>query len=364
MPSVDFPALSPEEMQQRLTPPREAVRVVIDTDARNEIDDQFALTWALLSQDKLHIEGVYAAPFSFGIHREDLLQADAIRRQNGPRNQQEARLLERFASWLNGLDSVGVRPEDVRFNTPEEGMEGSYEEIRRVFEKLQQDPDGLTFRGSPGYLESLDRPIPSPAAEHLVERALAEPDTPLYVVAIGCLTNVASALLMAPEIIRNIVVLWTSGYPSGCHRPNDSSFNLVQDLLAARLLFDCGVPHVYLPGFHIGAQLRLSLPEMETWVRGKGAIGDYLYWLYTHNPICEQRGITGHFGRTWIIWDMINIAWLLNPDWAPTDLLPSPVLADDLTWRREPGRHLMREAYDIDRDGIFRDFFRKLESAP
>ena len=104
---------------------------------------------------------------------------------------------------------------------------------------------------------------------------------------------------------------------------------------------------------------------METWVRGRGAIGDYLYHLYTHNPIYAQRGIQGHFGRSWVIWDIINIAWLLNPDWVPTDLLPSPLLNQDLTWTRLTGaRHLMRGAYDINRDAIFRDFFRKLEKAP
>ncbi len=45
-------------------------------------------------------------------------------------------------------------------------------------------------------------------------------------------------------------------------------------MLASRLLFECGVPVVYHPGFYVGAQLKISLPEMEAWVRGRGAIGD------------------------------------------------------------------------------------------
>ena len=36
---------------------------------------------------------------------------------------------------------------------------------------------------------------------------------------------------------------------------------LEQDLRATQLVFDSGVPLVYLPGYHVGAQLRLSLPE-------------------------------------------------------------------------------------------------------
>ena len=50
---------------ERLAEPRSPVRLVIDTDAANEIDDQFALAWALLSPRELRLEAVYAAPFSF-----------------------------------------------------------------------------------------------------------------------------------------------------------------------------------------------------------------------------------------------------------------------------------------------------------
>ncbi|MEM7802784.1 MAG: hypothetical protein AAF633_26580, partial [Chloroflexota bacterium] len=140
--------------------------------------------------------------------------------------------------------------------------------------------------------------------------------------------------------------------------------NLMQDIPASQMIFDSGVPHVYLPGFYIGEQLKISLPEMERWVKGSGKIGEYLFHLYTHNPIHRQRGITDLFGRTWVIWDIINIAWLLNPDWVASELFPSPVLTDDLYWAHPPDRHLMREAIMINRDGIYRDFLRKLETAP
>ena len=56
--------------------PAGRIRCVIDTDTRNEIDDQFALAWALLSQDKLDIAGIYAAPYSF-LRRWEALRAAA-----------------------------------------------------------------------------------------------------------------------------------------------------------------------------------------------------------------------------------------------------------------------------------------------
>ena len=77
MPTHRFPKLSESEMRQRLQPPQGPVRVVIDTDTANEIDDQYALAWALLSQDQLKIEGMYAEPYSFQMFSEGLLRAYA-----------------------------------------------------------------------------------------------------------------------------------------------------------------------------------------------------------------------------------------------------------------------------------------------
>jgi inosine-uridine nucleoside N-ribohydrolase len=345
-----------------LEPPQGNIRLILDTDTYNEIDDQYAITWALLSQDVLEIEGVLAEPYSHRHHREPLRQAYELLKAD-PQAELPAPLRPYRRSAANMIAN-GMNPFDIRYEDPDEGMELSYQEIVKVFNLLNENPDGKAFRGSPDYLTSLDQPIRSPAAEYLIERALADDDRPLYVAAIGCLTNLASAILIEPEIITRMVVLWTSTYPSCVtlnHRP---SLNLVQDILASQLIFDCGVPHVFLPGYYVGEQLKLSLPDMETWVRGRGKIGDYLYYLYTHNPIHPMQGINDHFGRTWVIWDVINIAWLLNAEWVPSQLVRSPILTDDLYWKHEDRRHWMREAYGIDRDAIFRDFFRKLEKAP
>ena len=71
---VNFPQISPEQRLAMLAPPTGQVRVVIDTDAKNEIDDQFALAWAFLSQDILKIEGVYAAPYSLQYRLDGLIR--------------------------------------------------------------------------------------------------------------------------------------------------------------------------------------------------------------------------------------------------------------------------------------------------
>lgn len=323
----DFPRHPDEWYHQRLAEPAGAVRIVIDTDAANEIDDQFALAWALLSPKKLRVEAVYAAPFSFAHRRSSLPKAPA---------------------------------DAPPFNAPGIGMRRSHEEILRVFDRLGLDAEGRVFAGSDGYLVLPTEARRSAAVDHLIALARsAAADQPLYVVALGCVTNIASALLLAPDIVDRIVVVWTSGYPSHALHVNDS-LNLEQDMAASRVLLDSGVPHVYLPGFHVGAQLRLSLAEMEVHVRGRGAIGDYLHELFTHNPLWSIYEVDNRQPYSWVIWDVICIAWLLNPRWVPSELVRTPRLGDDRRWRADPGRHLMREGYAVQRDALFNDFFSRL----
>lgn len=354
-----FIPLDPALMKERLRLPKGPVRLLIDTDTANEIDDQYAIAWALLSPEHMTIEAVTAEPFSFAHHRSELLAAEkALLSGEAP----EEHMVGGLQGWAKRLHKIGRSAEDVNFVSAAEGMELSYQEILTIYEKLGMDPKGMVHRGSAGYLTSYDEPLKTDAAEVIIDLAKSG-DSPLYIAAMGCVTNIASALLMAPEIAKDIVVIWTSAYPS--HAPHNvrPSLNLVQDVLSSRLLFDSGVPHVYLPGYHVGAQLKISLPEMEKFVKGQGAIGDYLHHLYTHNPLHEMFGITDASQSTWVIWDIINIAWLIDPSWVPTFLTTTPVLTEDLFWEKDPSRHMMLEAYDVNRDAIFIDLYAKLAAA-
>ncbi|MCU0762076.1 MAG: nucleoside hydrolase [Hydrogenophaga sp.] len=322
---------TPAWFQQRLAVPTGPVRVVIDTDAANEIDDQFALAWALRRPDRLNIAGLYATPFSFAHRRPLLPQAPAG---------------------------------DPAFAPPDVGMERSFVEIHRMLDVLG-DPHSRAakarvFRGSLGYLPAPQQPLHSEAVDHLIATAREHGpnDPPLYVMALGCVTNIASALLLAPDLVDRIVVVWTSGFPSHAPWPN-TSLNLEQDLWASQHLFDCGVPLVYLPGYHVGAQLRLSTPEAERHLQGRGPVGNELHRLFTHNPLWSILGQTGAEPYSWVIWDIICVAWLLQPDWVPSGLVASPRLGDDLRWVADASRPPMREAWGVQRDAIFSAFFRE-----
>ncbi|MEA3408714.1 MAG: nucleoside hydrolase [Chloroflexota bacterium] len=301
---VTFPKLTTEERESLLEPPRGQASIILDTDTYNEIDDQFALVYALLS-DNLEIKGVHAAPFH-----------------------------------------------NVRSSGPADGMEKSYQEILHILEMMEYADTIPALRGSTTYLPSHIEPVPSPAAERLAEEALSHEDEPLYVLTIGAITNVASALLMEPEIIRHIVIVWLGGQPY--YWPTAKEFNLRQDVPAAQVVFDSGVPLVHIPCKNVAEHLRTTLPEMQAYVRGQGAVGDYLYQIFK-----DHR--EDHFAHSKVIWDVSTVAYMNEPQWVPTALRPSPVLLDDVTWgEADATRHRIRAAYDVDRDAIFRDLFCKL----
>ena len=353
---TQFPHISDERRMEMLAPQPGRVRVLIDTDAANEVDDQFAITWGLLSPDRLDIEAIVAAPFSRAYFREPLLAA-----ARADVDDSTAGEVDDIAAWLHRLRAAGIEPEDVEFETTAEGMEMSFAEIGTIMGHLGMSSDGVAFRGADRFMESPDDIVDSEGARRIIEAAMADDDRLLHVVAIGAVTNIAAALLMEPEIITRMVVSWTSGYPTFVRFSNSPSMNLVQDQHASRLLFDSGVPLLYLPGYYIGEQLVMSLPESERWVDGRGQIGSYLHYLYTHNRLRAQRLVEPFPGQSWVCWDFINFAWLIDPTWVPTAFVPTPTLDAELKWQHLPGRPLMSEATDVDRDAVYRNFFRKLD---
>lgn len=355
-----FPTLSPTTYEHRLARPRRGARVIIDTDTANEIDDQYALTWVLLSPDRLTLQGVTAVPFSFVHHRDNLI-TNYDKLKDNMANADDS-FMGGFGNWEKRLVQQNIDPRDLLFTDVTQGAELSYQEILRVFDKCHMESHNKVFRGSPTYLPDFNSPVDSESAHFIIEQARAsDPDDPLYILAMGAATNIASALLMAPDIIEKIVVVWTSAFPSYAPFHNGASLNLVQDIPASQILFASGVPHVYLPGYHVGAQLKISLPEMERFVQGQGNIGNYLHHLYTHNPLHTLFAITNTETKTWVIWDIINVAWMLSGDYVSDFITQSPILGDDTLWQYPSQSHPMREAYDINRDAIFEDFYQCLQ---
>jgi inosine-uridine nucleoside N-ribohydrolase len=231
-------------------------------------------------------------------------------------------------------------------------MEKSYQELLKIRSHLPEMASVPIYRGSEDYLPDAQTAAESEAARNLVERAMASPDDdPLYVVAIGAITNVASAILMEPRIIEKIVVVWLGGH--ALHWPTAKEFNLRQDLHASRIVLNSGVPLVLVPCLGVASHLTTTLSEVRDHVKDKGAIGSYLYETF---ETCSKD----HFGYSRVIWDISAIAYLINGDWLPNELVHSPHLSEDFRWSTDAMRHFIRYVHYIHRDRVFKDLFNKL----
>ncbi len=304
---MNFPIMSESRRIEMLQPPKAPVRMVLDTDTYNEIDDQFAVVHAILSPEQLNLEAIYAAPFH-----------------------------------------------NNRSTNPEDGMEKSFDEIIRLLDFLEVKSDGFVHKGSRSFLSDGDTPLHSDAVSDVIKRATVNTDDTLYVVAIGAITNVASAILLEPEIIKNIVVVWLGGNP--LYWPHTREFNLAQDIHAARVVFNSGVPLVHLPARGVVSHLLTTVSEMERYVQGQGKIGDYLVKIF-------KEYHKDHFAWSKVIWDISATAYLVNSSWVPTELVHSPILTDYPSWSFDNSRHFIRTASSINRDAIFGDLFKKLRNA-
>ena len=294
---------------RRLEKPKGRVDVVIDTDTYNEIDDQYALSYLIKSDEKLDLKAIYAAPF--------------------------------FNEKSTG---------------PADGMEKSYREIMNVLTLLErEDLKEHVYRGSTEYMPSETEPVISDAAKDLAERAMNYTEEhPLYVVAIAAITNVASALLLNPDIKNRIVLIWLGG--NATNWPDNKEFNLYQDVAGARIVFGCGVPLVQLPCMGVVSAFTTSGPELEYHLRGKNKLCDYLVNVTT----TEAAACNG--GPVWTrpIWDVTAVAWLLDGDFEEDCLIHSPIPEYDNRYAFDNNRHFIKYVYHIKRDKLFADLFAKL----
>jgi hypothetical protein len=299
-------ALSDAVRINLLQPPRGRIRAVLDTDTFNEIDDQFALTQLLLSSDRISTEAIYAAPFH-----------------------------------------------NARSDSAEHGMELSHAEILRLLERLGHRPEGFVFRGVREFVGSQKQARNAEAVDDLVRRARASnPSDPLYVIAIAAISTIASALLKAPDIIDRVVVIWLGGH--ALEWPDLREFNLIQDVGGAQVLFESQVPLVLVPCRGVASHLVATIPEFERYVEPAGPIGAFLSQRF------KEYGAGRPPGWSKVIWDMAAIAWLIEPDWCPSVLVPTPILTDNATWSTDAGRPLMRYVRQIDRNAVMSDFYAKL----
>lgn len=279
--------------------------IILDTDTFNEIDDQYALAYAMLSRDTVELLAVTAAPFS-----------------------------------------------NSRAATPAYGVEQSYNEALRIRNFVDPASTVPVYMGSKTYLHSKSEPVESDAANAIVELVRGREEL-TYIVAVGAITNVASAILKAPDIVEKAVVIWLGGH--ALHFKNNHEFNLYQDVPAAQVVFDSGIPFVQIPCCGVCTEFLTTIHELRHYLAGKNDLCNYLVELtdaYLNRP--------GKVVYSKVIWDVTAVAAIARPDTLDMVEIPRPIVTDNELYAFDMGRPSYLYVRRIKRDTLYLDLFDKL----
>jgi purine nucleosidase len=281
-------------------------RVIINTDAKNEADDQFAIVHALLSPS-LDVRGLIAA--HFGTSRSDRSMEES---------REEIDLL---------LALMGLEQQVIVANGATTGI-----------------PDEQTPRDSEG------------AQLIIAESKRATAREPLFVAFLGPLTDMASAILLDPDIVHcDVVVIWIGGVGyGGVQAFPRVEFNLGNDIAAANVVYDSGITVWQVPS-NVYSQVSVSYAELEEKIGGTSKLADYLIsqmvdWnrSYWPEPI-ESRSLG----------DSPAISLMLYPWGGSFRMTPAPRFGQEGHYVPGSG-HPIRVVESVDVRFLLEDMFAKI----
>jgi len=261
-------ALAAERPAAPWPPPTGQLRVIIDTDTANEIDDQYALALALGSPERIRLEGIVAAHF-------------------------------------------GLRGGS-------EGIQKSYLEAQATLERAGMTGKIPLKRGSDPFVYR-DRVPPSEGLDFIIEKAkTATPEAPLWLVLLGPATDAAAALLKEPAIADRLVVFWhgRTQWPVRCW-----NFNAYNDTKAAQFLFE--IPSRFIL-FDTGTYLRIPMEESGRRFAPLGPLGRYLQEIRSRRPeyMTPAKGF----------YDLGDVAGLVDPGCVRWERTAAPTVDHDLRY--------------------------------
>lgn len=275
------------------------IRVILDTDAACEADDQYAIVHALLTP-RFEIKGIIAEQFD----------KDA----------------------------------------GEETINKSYAEILKLLALMKMDGVNV-LHGSPALQDEKDAPM-SEGVELIIKEAMKEDERPLFVLCQGAITNVAAVLNKAPEIADKFICIWIGGgfYPKG-----GWEFNLLNDYHAANVVFKSALElwQVPMDGY---TRMQVGYAELQTKVMPCGEVGQYLF------DEMQELGMKADWisGEAWSLGDSPAIGLALNPGCGHFEVRNAPLVNEKGEYIGEAD-HLIRVYHEIDSRYILEDFFAKLK---
>jgi inosine-uridine nucleoside N-ribohydrolase len=306
------------EAAEETAKPLPGIRLIFDTDANNELDDQHAMAYLFFNGPLFQVEAVTVnATSSGGNIEEHYREAARI---------MELCLVDGQIPLLKGADK-------------------SFEEIRGQL-------------GTPGY-------DGEEAIEAIIAAARKPGEEPLIVLAVGKLTNVALALEKAPDIANKMRVVWLgSNYPAPGEYNQDNDIPSMNYVLGTEVPFEMvtvrygdpsGSSAVAVSKATIMEKMPGLGPTIARPITGRhggyfNTFGDYSVDLFQHIDYYDDP-------PTRALFDMVAVAILKHPEWGSTQEVPAPVYQDG-QWVAQPDNPRKIIVWEhFNKEAMLEDFF-------
>ncbi|MDW7694823.1 nucleoside hydrolase [Flammeovirgaceae bacterium SG7u.111] len=296
------------------------IPILIDTDANNELDDQHALAYAFFNGDVFDVVGVTVNVTNNGGGIE-----------------------EQFEEAERVMQLCGVEGKIPLYS----GASASFEEIRSSINDANYDG--------------------SDAVEFIIAEARKLRKQKLVLLPVGKLTNIALALIKAPDIKDKVRIVWL-----GSNYPEPGEYNLENDIPSMNYILDQDVPFEMVMvryGKSSGSDaVRATPAEIADKMPGAGPtsepiegrhggaftnFGDYAVDLFEHIDLHGNPPSRALF-------DMVAVAIVKNPSWGEANEIPAPIMVEK-KWEERPENERSIIIWEnFDSPAITEDFYETM----
>jgi len=282
-------------------PPEARQRVIVNTDAKNEADDQYAIVHAILTP-------------SFELH--------------------------------------GIIPAHFGDRKSATSLQDSHDETMKLLQLMDLEGDVRVEDGAAHAMPDEETPVDSAGARLIIDEAMKDDPRPLHVAFYGPITEMASALLLEPAIAeRNVRVIWIGGgaWPNG-----GREYNLSNDIHAANVVMKSNLTVWQVPR-HTYRTMSVTYAELIEKVYPHGAIGKYLVeQLLEHNAATQPHMEYRSLG------DSPCIGIIMDPECGRWSWRPAPIFDEQMHYLHT-GQYRPIRVYDqVNTRFIHEDLWAKL----
>ncbi len=294
------------------------IKVIIDSDANNELDDQHAIAYALFNSDVFDVLGV----------------------------------------TVNNTRSGG-------------GIDGQYREAQRVMKLCKAHGVIPLLKGAQGNYDKIVKTVKDKdfdghaAVDFIIRSARAAEKDKLVLLPVGKLTNVALALAKAPDIVPKVRIVWLGGnYPGKGEYNLDNDTSSVNPVIRSGADFEMVTVRYGKPSGTSAVKAKIN--DIRRIMPGKGpriaepvtgrhggkfhTFGDYSVDLFNH--VKTDRSM----------YDMAAVAVVKNPRWAQLRTIPAPRL-EGKGWVQQPTTpQTIKYWENFDKKAIMADFYETMKN--